>query len=317
MFEKIDYVYAVYKEGNFTKAAQKLFISQPSLSVAVKGVEAEIGAPLFERSGARVTLTEVGREYIAAAEKIMSIRQDFEKRLGDIYGLEVGSLAVGGTNYLSSYVLPRIITEFSSLYPKINVTLAEEHSKTLGEMIRDGRLDVIIDSFERPDADYEAYPLARERIFLCVPAALPVNKGLEEYAITTQSVFDGSWNESGTPSAPIAAFANEGFVLLKNGNDMYNRAISVFERGGISPKILFHVDQLNISYALAESGTGICFVTDTLLGSVRPNPNLLLYNVGDEGLHRTLYIAYKSGRYCTSAMGKFIEIAKKTINKEI
>jgi len=87
MFEKIDYVYAVYKEGNFTKAAQKLFISQPSLSVAVKGVEAEIGAPLFERSGARVTLTEVGREYIAAAEKIMSIRQDFEKRLGDIYGL--------------------------------------------------------------------------------------------------------------------------------------------------------------------------------------------------------------------------------------
>jgi DNA-binding transcriptional LysR family regulator len=81
MFKKYDYVYAVYEEGSFTKAAKKLFISQPTLSVAIKSVEEEIGAPIFERDSAGVKLTEVGREYIAAAEKIISAKEDFEKAL--------------------------------------------------------------------------------------------------------------------------------------------------------------------------------------------------------------------------------------------
>ena len=81
MFRKYDYVYAVYEEGSFTKAAKKLFISQPTLSVAIKSVEEEIGAPIFERDASGVKLTEVGREYIATAEKIISAKEDFEKAL--------------------------------------------------------------------------------------------------------------------------------------------------------------------------------------------------------------------------------------------
>ena len=77
MFQKYEYVYAVYKEGNFTRAAQKLFVSQPSLSIAIKNIENERGAPIFERRASGVTLTEVGREYISAAEKIMEIESDF------------------------------------------------------------------------------------------------------------------------------------------------------------------------------------------------------------------------------------------------
>ena len=135
MFSKYTYVYAVYEAGSFTKAAEKLFISQPSLSVAIKNIENEIGAPLFERTGSGAIPTEIGREYLRTAQKIKSAEQEFTNRLHDIYSLETGSISVGDTNYLCSYVLPRIITRFKILYPKIEVTLTEANSTLLGEMI--------------------------------------------------------------------------------------------------------------------------------------------------------------------------------------
>ena len=73
MFSKYEYAYALYQEGSFTKAAQKLFITQPSLSIAIKGIEKEAGAVLFERRGNGVVLTEAGKEYIATVERIMAL----------------------------------------------------------------------------------------------------------------------------------------------------------------------------------------------------------------------------------------------------
>ena len=80
MFSKFKYVYMLYKEGNFTRAAEKLFISQPSLSVAIKNIEKEIGAELFERTGSGVRLTEVGGEYVAAIEKIIAVENEFKSK---------------------------------------------------------------------------------------------------------------------------------------------------------------------------------------------------------------------------------------------
>lgn len=315
MFQKYEYVYAVYKEGNFTRAAQKLFISQPSLSVAVKNIENEIGAPIFERCGSGVTLTEIGREYVSAAERIMSIEKDFEKRVGDIYKLESGSITVGGTNYLSSYVFPKIITKFSALYPKIKVTLVEENSRTLDEMMKNEELDVMIDSFDHPDDVYEAYPLANEHILLCVPSSLEVNREVEEYCVDVKSVADGTAFCAGVPSVSIGKFKNENFILLKSGNDMYDRAMRIFENGGVSPTVLFSVDQLNISFALAESGMGLCFVTDTLVRYGRVGQGIKLYKVSEASCGRTLYVAYKRSRYCTSAMRRFIDIARDVVDE--
>ena len=136
MFSKYKYIYALYVEGSFTKAAQRLFISQPSLSAAVKSVEKEVGAPLFERRTNGVRLTEIGKEYIQAAEEMQSAENAFVSKLNDIYSLDVGSITVGSTNYISSYLLPKIITKFSSAHPKIDVTPVEANSQALAEMVK-------------------------------------------------------------------------------------------------------------------------------------------------------------------------------------
>lgn len=313
MFNKLKYVYAVYKERSFTRAAQKLFISQPSLSAAIKNVETEIGAPLFDRSGAEITLTEVGKAYIETAEKMIKLEEDFSNKLSDIYNLETGKLSVGGTNYLSSYVLPRIINRFTSLYPKIEVSLVEANSVNLSRMIEREELDVIVDSFDNTMDAYQGYALTSEKILLCVPKDRKINESLKEFRILPEEIYRGKCDFSKIPSVPIEVFSEEDFVLLKSGNDMYNRAMRIFETAGMKPKISFSVDQLNIAYALANSGMGLCFVTDTLFRFGDFSKNVHLYNVGGVNFSRTLYVAYKKNKYCSSAMSKFIEVAKEVV----
>ena len=317
MFAKIDYVYTLYEEKSFTKAAEKLFISQPSLSAAIKGVEELVGAPLFERHGKEVSLTEIGEEYIKTAKKILSERADFEKRIADIHGLKIGKIRVGGTNYLSSYVLPKIILEYSSLYPGIQVELVEAKSQTLHDMIREDQIDIIIDSFEFLTDEYEGYPLIDEKILLCVPEEYEINKSLKKYAFTPDALYEERISTEEIPEISIKHFKKEEFILLKFGNDMYNRATEIFKKGGISPKVSFSVDQMNISYALSASGMGLCFATDTLFRFGKLKDNVLLYNITEAGSGRGLYIARKRSKYCTAAMAKFIETARRTTAKRI
>ena len=78
MFANMDYVYEVYKEGSFSKAAANLYISQPALSATVKKIEKKIGMPLFDRSTVPVQLTECGKKYMKTAEKIMDLEEDFQ-----------------------------------------------------------------------------------------------------------------------------------------------------------------------------------------------------------------------------------------------
>ena len=313
MFSKYKYVYAVYKEQNFTRAAEKLFISQPSLSVAIKKIEDEVGAPLFERYGGQVRLTEIGREYITASEQIMSAESDFYRKINDVYSLEAGSLTVGGSNFLSSSILPKIITRFSSLHPSIKVNLVEANSSILKKMMHEEEIDIMIESFFSFDGMYEGTPLTREKIFLCVPTSFAINEKFKEYSITLEDIRSGNEKINNIPPVKIESFKKENFILLKSGNDMHDRAMRIFEHSSITPNVLFYVDQLNISYALAETGMGLCFVTDTLVKYGEAQRGVLFYNVDDYSPARSLYVAYKHGRYCSSAMKEFIKTAVDTL----
>ena len=315
MFSKYAYVYEVYKQQSFTRAAQKLFISQPSLSAAIKKIEKNIGAPLFERSSSHIKLTDVGREYISAAEKIMCTENDFTNKINDIYNLETGHISVGGTNYLSSYVLPKIVNEFTARYPKIDVTLIEANSKNLQDMIAGEQLDIVIDSFDEASDMYEGHILSNERILLCVPAGFDINNKFRNFQIYPDDIYNGTVDIDTIPPVPISKFKNEKFILLKSGNDMHTRATHIFQKNKINPQVLFSVEQLNISYILVDSGMGLCFATDTLFKYGKFHKNVILYNVGEEHSTRTLYVAHKKNKYCSNAMTKFIEVAKEVIKK--
>ena len=95
MFQGMEYVYEVYKEQSFSRAAKKMFISQPSLSATVKRVEEKVGYPIFDRSTKPLGLTELGRKYIQSVEQILSVQSDFYNFVNNWGSLKTGKLILG------------------------------------------------------------------------------------------------------------------------------------------------------------------------------------------------------------------------------
>ncbi len=309
MFKKMDYVYAVYKEKSFTKAAEKLFISQPCLSAAIKKIETEIGMPLFERRYSSVLPTKIGMEYIEATERMKAIEENFVAKISETDHLQYGSITIGGTNYVTSYILPSIIKEFSRLYPKIDINLVETKSVELERMLNSEEIDLFIDSFDDGAPSQECYALSDEKILLAVPASFKCNERLRQYRFLPNGTSKA--NDKGKVS--IKHFKNENFLLLKSGNNMYKQATQIFKEAEISPNISFKLDQLSTSYNLVKSECGVCFVTDTVFKYHNLTDDIVLYDF-KESRTRTLYVVKKKNKFMSHAMEKFIEISEKTIN---
>ena len=316
MFQKYKYVLAVYKEQSITGAAQKLFISQPSLSVAIRSIEKKIGGPLFERSGFGVRPTEIGKAYIAAAQKMQFAEDAFQRQFEDISGLQTGKLVIGGSNYLSSDVIPQLVSRFRRQYPGVEIVLVEANSVHLREMLSNEDVDLVIDNFENFPEIFERYPLIDEHIMLCLPGDRSVHQSLKEFQILPESIYTDPGCLKQVSSLDISVFKDEPFVLLKSGNDMYDRAMQMFDSVSVVPHVVFCVDQLNISYALAESGSGACFITNTFFRYRKHITNMVLYKLEHQLARRTLHIAHKKNRYCTRAMSEFIQVAQEIINSD-
>ena len=311
MFQKYKYVLAVYEERCFTKAAKRLYISQPSLSVAIRNVESKVGMPLFERCGTSLNLTQAGKAYIEAAQKMKYAESAFQKQIEDIAGLQTGKLVVGGSNYLTSDVVSKLVSRFSSLYPGVEIMLTEANSTNLRERLEKEEVDLVIDNFGNFPEQYQRYPLAEEQVLLCVSGDRGVNHSLAEFGFSPEQLYTDPDSIKAIPPIDISLFKGEPFVLLKQGNDMYDRAMGILKSGKIAPEVVFQVDQLNISYALAESGSGACFITDTFFKYRKYITNAVLYKIDHAIAKRTLHIVHKRGRYCTKAMEAFIQVAQE------
>ena len=107
LFHRKDVIYTIAKEQSFSKAAQKLFIAQPSLSLMVKNLEDDLGTPLFDRSSKPIRLTEAGQAYVRATEQIREIENSFQEYLLALHNMETGSLRIGTNQLLSFLVLPK------------------------------------------------------------------------------------------------------------------------------------------------------------------------------------------------------------------
>ena len=110
--QEYEYVYQVYKEKSFSRAAKNLFISQPALSATIKKIETRLGVQLFERTTTSVTLTEAGEAYIDTAKKIMELESDLAVYLEDLSNLNTGRLVLAGTAFFCSYVIPPVVSAY-------------------------------------------------------------------------------------------------------------------------------------------------------------------------------------------------------------
>lgn len=308
MFQSMRYVYEVYKEMSFSRAAKNLFISQPSLSAAVKKEEEKIGAPIFDRSTNPVRLTEVGQEYIRSVERIMDAENSFANYVSDLVTLKTGSLSIGGTNFFVSYVLPPLLSRFTARYPSIHVKLIEASTSELTEKLNAGILDLLLDNSVLDPAIYNRKVIREEHLLIAVPTEFPSNKGAGLYAFTAANVKAGHHLDPSLSPVPMRIFRDDPFLLLRERNDTRERAMNICKDHNFMPKIRLELDQQITAYNLACYGMGIAFVGDSLIQNVPEAENLLFYKLDNQDSVRQISFYYKRNRYISRAVAAFLDI---------
>lgn len=310
MFKGMEYVYEVYKEKSISKAAKNLYISQPSLSANLKRIEKQIGYPIFDRTTKPLRLTECGEEYIKAVESIMVIENHFANFVNDWGNLKIGNLIIGGSSLFASWVLPPFMAEFTAHYPEVELTLIEENTQKLQEMLLHGKVDLMLDNCVLDGEIFEQYKFREEYLMLAVPADLAVNEEMKEYQISVEKIRNREFLASDIKDVPLERFKEEPFVLLKPENDTRKRAMDICKLYHFHPKMIFELDQQMTSYNLTCSGMGISFISDTLISSVPELPNVIYYKLPKEISCRNLYFYWKKGRYFKRTMEEFLKLVQ-------
>lgn len=309
MFHGMEYVYEVYKEKSFSQAAHNLFISQPSLSAAVKKAEEKIGYPIFDRSTKPLTLTECGKAYIRAVESILSVQADFSNYVNDLGELKNGTLVLGGSSLFSSWILPQLMEKFHQEYPHVKISLIEENTVKLEKLLQDGNIDLVLDNSILSTTVFSNCIFQEERLLLAVPEAFAINQELTEYQISMDQIRSGAFKNEDVPPVPLNHFSRESFVLLKPANDTRKRALALCHLYGFVPKTIFEMDQQQTAYYVTCSGFGISFVSDTLIAKGADMPGVIFYKLDGENSRRNLLFYWKKERYFSKAMQEFLRIS--------
>ncbi|MDF2572254.1 MAG: catM 1 [Sporomusa sp.] len=307
MLKNMNYVYAVYLNKSFSKAAQELYISQPALSAAIKKVEDEIGLPIFDRSSNPIQLTLAGEFYIESIEKIMEIEKEMATHFNSLLGNNRGTINVGSASFFCAYILPTIIQEFKPKYPGYAVNLLEANADDLIKCLRSGVVDVILDVEKLDSSSFHSIEWAEEQIVLAVPAAYEVNNYLKKYRLTFEDVRSRRYLEQKYPKVSLKQFENETFLLLKQGNDMYHRGLKMCRKAGFTPKVAMHLDQLLTAYYIASGGKGITFVRAGITHYVEATNRLIFYKIDDDNSVRKIMLHYKKSQPLSKAGKDFIE----------
>ena len=313
MFVWKKYVYEVYKERSFTKAAQNLYISQPSLSARIKKIEEIIGEPLFDRSTTPLQLTEVGKVYIEAAEEITQIEQRVENYINDLAGLKTGNLAVGASTLFAAYVVPSLVTQFNQKFPDVHIQLIEGNTAELEEMLGSNALDFVIDNYHYDSILYNKELYCEENILLAVPKHFAVNEELGMYQLSYKNIKNKNYLNQKYPAVPLGRFADLPFIMLTQGNDTRTRGDRLCRNVGFKPNIVLEFNQQSTAYMASSTQLGATFISDILVSQLPTFENLVYYKLDGEEAKRKVFFYYKTHKYTTRVMEEFVRMMHEQI----
>lgn len=300
------YIYQIYQCGSFSKAAESLFITQPALSIAIKKVEQEIGAAIFNRNQRPLTLTSIGELYIDHIKKELLLEQQLAQQLNDIQGLKSGDLKIGGTHYMNAFLLPTYIAKFNTLYPNINITMSETSSDVLIEMLKDNQLDFTFSCDEEVIKEFDSYPTFSDHILLAVPKNIRLSEQLQAQALTAAEIKQQQHLREGCPTVDLHAFTDISFIRIDAHVNLGRRTLKMFEEAEMLPRIKVKVPQLVTAFQLAVHSIGATFISDRLVtGS---ESSLIFFKLQSPQAERKYSLLLPHKAYVPRAVKEFIKL---------
>ena len=171
--KQFQYVLTLAREGSFSKAADTLNITQPSLSQYIKKIEREVGITLFDRTNGDVRITDAGRVYIETARQILDLEHQMENSISDIAGNRAGSLIIGAAPYRAASMLPAIASAFKTIHPGMHLIVREGTTAELVESMEHGEYDLALTLLPIDGRVFNWEKVVEEELILAVPSSYP------------------------------------------------------------------------------------------------------------------------------------------------
>lgn len=279
---QVKYFIETARLGSFTRAAERLRIAQPAVSMAIRRLEDELDVALFNRQDKRVTLTAEGEAFLRHARRLVADVQAAEQEMADLRGLEKGEVRIGIPPMLSSYFFPGIIRDFARRYPRLNLSVYGDGASRIQQMLAQGELDMGVIAQRSVTAGLDSRHFLKEEVVVCVPASHPF---------------------AGRDAVAFADFAREPQVFYKEGYYQRELLLEKFRELAVEPKIVFETNLYSLVKSMIREQTGI----STFLRMVVTGDDDLVAIPFAPPIFLDLYIAWKRGAYLSRANRAFVE----------
>jgi DNA-binding transcriptional LysR family regulator len=270
--QQLRYVVAVAEERHFTRAAARLRVAQPSVSAQVRALERDLGAPLFDRTRAGVTLTRAGEVFLPWARQVLADVEAGRSGVRELLGLRRGRLTLGATPSLATAVLPPALGSFHQRYPGIELGLQQAGSRDLVAGLEEGQLDLALLILPVRRRSLATVPLAEEELVLAVPRGHPLAR---------------------RESVDLADLRDLPLVMFREGYDLRETTVDTCRAAGFEPTLALEGGEMDGVLALSAAGLGAAVVPSIV---VDPRGPLRALRFRDAVLTRTVGLGMRSDR---------------------
>ena len=296
--DQLKILQAIANEGSFKKAADKLYISQPAVSLHVQNLEKQVNTPLFYREKRKAQLTETGQLLLKYSSRILSLCEETCHALDELNSLQSGGLTIGASQTVGTYLMPRLIGLFKHKYPQIDIELQVHSTRKIAWDINSGNIDLAIVGGEIPTElvnKLDITPYAEDELALI----LPLNHPLSKFKfIKKEDLYRLK------------------FIALNPQSTIRNVIDKTLAHNGIDSSYLKIEMELNSIEAIknaVNSGLGVAFVSVSAISKELELQMLHWAKIEGITIKRTLSILLNPNRYYSTAAQSFKEEILETL----
>ncbi len=311
-FQHLKYFLAVAQEMNITHAAERLYISQQSLSNHIANLERELEVKLFIRSP-KLSLTYAGSQLVSTATQILDLYAQYQNQVGDINRNYVGKLRIGISYTCGLALLPIILPKFQQEFPLVEFSLFEGNSQELEEELSRSRVDLIICFQPILMEGVEIIPLVEDKLVMAVPGHF-IDQCFGREAEKRR--------EELRREVTLEPFRDMPFVLLKRGNRVRSILDQYFGKHHFKPKVVLETENTITSLAMARADMGIIicpqlFLRESGVGDGTLGVGVDLFPLSDPDTINHLVLGYRRDWYLSHFARRFIEIVQEVLQEEL
>lgn len=279
----------VVRQGGFSQAAKVVFATQSTVSKAVRRLEDEIGAPLFDRVGHRAVLTETGDIVYRRALRMLAERDDLLAEIEELRGLKRGTLKLGLPRIGSSTLFAPLFARYRHLYPGVDVRLIEAGSDRLEEILLSGEIDLAA-SLLPVSEDFEWQSVRAEPLMALIPAAHALARAdhLEPEALQQLP-----------------------FILFESGFALNRIILDFCKRHGFTPSVAARSSQIDFIVGLVAAGLGVAFLP-RMIAEQSPHAAVRAFPLNDPLTDWHMAMIWRRGAYLSHAARAWIDILRTT-----